>query len=544
MIENIRKYSGLMIVIFVVLFISFFFMDTGSMRALGGGGTAIKIDGRSYSAKEVERLGSSSMQLLGGLAGGANFELLMFQQAMVGNPRSESEAVENFFVSRMILRQARDEFGIYPGEDEISSYIRGLPLFAGPDGGFDAQSYREFVQNRLGRFGMTEEDVRDLVADFLVSRQLERVIGSGLAASREATAAQMALDNQQIDVQLGHLAIDPYQEKIEPTEEEIREYWETIQDSFTTEEKRSFSYVIVTPELPELPEAGPPAAEDEDEAARAAREEREQERARIAEERRKKQLEISGRVDDFLVRIEEEEDATFESLAAEYGWEVGKTPLFPASEPPAELDVSLRNSTRASRAVEELFALQETSDPFSNLSDALAVGENEWLVARLQEVEPSRVKTFEEARDEARAQYIAEKALEDLKAAGEEAIATIREAMEAGATFADAAKEAGLEGVHEVEDLTRFYRPQAENEPQNLFEAARTVEPGTLAELIVEPDRVFILHVGDREVVREPNQAERIDAMVGSAEAGLRTYAYMAWLGSRLEAANVESAYR
>ena len=36
MIEQMRKYSGLMIVILVIVFISFFFMDTRSMQGLAG----------------------------------------------------------------------------------------------------------------------------------------------------------------------------------------------------------------------------------------------------------------------------------------------------------------------------------------------------------------------------------------------------------------------------------------------------------------------------------------------------------------------------
>jgi hypothetical protein len=46
---------------------------------------------------------------------------------------SQDDAAEKFFVGRMIIRQAKEEFGIYPGNDEISAYLKTLRVFAGPD---------------------------------------------------------------------------------------------------------------------------------------------------------------------------------------------------------------------------------------------------------------------------------------------------------------------------------------------------------------------------------------------------------------------------
>ena len=81
-------------------------------------------------------------------------------------------------------------------------------------------------------------------------------------------------------------------------------------------------------------------------------------------------------------------------------------------------------------------------------------------------------------------------------------------------------------------------------EPKNLFEAARNVDPGTLAEPIFESDRAFILHVAKREVVKEPTAATRLDSEVTARANENETIAFTGWITARTEAAKVEQLYK
>ena len=182
-------------------------------------------------------------------------------------------------------------------------------------------------------------------------------------------------------------------------------------------------------------------------------------------------------------------------------------------------------------------------DAASRVSEPIAVGEGQWLVARLDGEEASRVKTYAEARADARAQYILEKGIEGLKAAAEEASGKIKEGLAAKKSFADAAKEAGVTEVKTVANVTRTYRPDALSEPQGLFEEARTTDPGALTNTIVESDRAFIVHVVKREVVKEENAAARLDAEVSNSAAGNAFAAFHSWLAAETEAAKVEDLY-
>jgi len=553
MIENIRKYTGLMTVIFVILFISFFFLDSRSVRNVGGGHAVLKIAGRTYYDKEYNNLGTSSFELASNLARSGDFGLYQFLMSLSAGATSEKTASEKFFIGRMILRNAKEEFGVFPGDEEISTYLRSLRVFTGPDKKFSAEAYRNFIDKGIGRLGMTEKDLRELASDVLASKKINAIIGSGLSVDRDAATKNLALENQQITGELAKLQLTPYEEKIQPTEEEIKKYWERISDSFTTEPRRKFTYIIATPAPtaePKTDDAAEPAvdpnaSEEVKKAATAKKEEAKAKRAAAAaEERRKNQLALDGQVDDFLFKLEDQKGTGFEDLAKANQWEVKTSELLPRSAAPKELDVALRSSSRGDKAIDQLFQIQETSDPFSKISEAIAIGENQWIVARLDGEEKSRPKTFEEARAEARAQLISEKAAEAMKTAATDAVTKIKTSLVAGKSFADAAKEAGITEHKAFSAIKSSYRPDSATEPQNLFESARTIDPGTIAEVITESDRAFILYVAKREVVKEADAAAKIDAELASRANENETIAFASWIAARTEAAKVEQLYK
>lgn len=553
MIEYLRKYTGLTIVVFVILFISFFFMDSSSMRSMGSGQAMLKIGGRTYSDKEYNTLGKGSFKLASALASSGEYSMYPFLMGITTGATSQDDAPERFFIGRMLIRQAKDDFGIYPGEKEISSYLRTFQTFAGPDGKFDPEVFNKFITNYMGQFGMTEKDLRELASDILATQQIMAIVGSGLTVEKDTVAKALALQNQLITGQVAKLDLAPFQAKIEPTEEEIKAYWETISDAFMTEPQRKFTYILAAPTavedtpLPDKPETLAEAAASDD-AKKAAAKKKEEDQAKhaaeMAEKRRAAQLELDSRVSDFLDEIVDQKGERFEELAKQFNFEVKTTDFFPQSAPPKELDMDQRATSRGGKAVDQLFIIEETTDPLSKISPGIPVGENQWIVARMDDEEKARAKTYEEARDEARAQYIIEKAVEALKQATDEAIVKIKEQLTAGKSFTEAANEAGVTEIKDFTAITSTFRPDSQTEPANLFTAAQTVDPGTVADPIIESDRSFILFVEKREVVKEPEIAAKIDSEVTSRANENETIAFAAWMASRTDDAKVQQLYK
>ena len=120
----------------------------------------------------------------------------------------------------------------------------------------------------------------------------------------------------------------------------------------------------------------------------------------------------------------------------------------------------------------------------------------------------------------------------------------IKAALAAGKSFADAAKEVGINETTTFTAVTKTSTPDGATQPQNLFEAARNLDPGTVADVITESDRAFILYVAKREVVKEENAAARIDSEVSTQTNSNETYAFAGWIAERTEAAKVEELYK
>lgn len=554
MIENLRKYTGLIIVVFVILFISFFFLDSSSVRNLGSGHPILKIAGRTYSDKEFNTLGSSSLELTSNLARSGDFGLYQFLMGLSSGATSQNDAAEKFFTGRMLLRQAKEDFGVLPGDEEISAYLRTLKVFAGPDQKFNSDAYRNFIEKGMGRLGLTEKDLRELASDVLASKKINAIVGSGLSVDRSTVTSNLALENQQITGSVAKFELSPFEAKIEPTEDEIKKYWETISDSFTTEARRKFTYIIATPTAaadtapdPVAPESIADAAAS-DEVKKATAKKKDEEKAKravaLAEDNRKNQLELDTLVDDFLFDLEQQKGAGFEELAKTNGWELKTSDLFPLSDAPKDLAVKIRSASRPGNATDALFLIKESSDPFSKISEAIAVGENQWIVARLDEEEKSRPKTYAEARAEARAQYISEKAAEAMKTAANEAVTRINLLLAAGKPFPEAAKDAGILDTKAFTAIISTYRPDEATEPKNLFEASRNLDPGKIADLITEPDRTFILYVEKREVLKADETNAKIDSEIASRINENETLAFAAWIATRTEDAKVEQLYK
>ncbi|MCX6874615.1 MAG: SurA N-terminal domain-containing protein [Verrucomicrobia bacterium] len=556
MIEKIHRYKALLVFGLVLVAAAFVFGDfsRGRRNSVGGGTAILRIAGKTYDDKAYNKLGNAPVSLAQIILRSGDFTPYQFVFELAKGASSESDLAEKFLVGRMLLRDAKDEFGIHPGDVEVSAFIRSMKAFTGPGQAFDEKKYRAFIDKDIGRLGLTENDLLALASDILAHRKLKTLLNAGLGTDRDTVAKDLALKKQQITADLTRLDLAPFEDKIQPSEEEIKAYWEPIKDGFKTTPRRKFSYILVTPPLP--PDAAAAAEPKEtlaeaaasDEAKAAARKKKEEEKAlraaKNAEERRKIQLETDSKVDDFTYQIEQDKGAGFEDQAKAIGWEIKTTDLFTLSEAPADLAIKVRASSRNSKAADELFRIQETSDPVSRFAPPIPVGDSQWLIGRLDGEEKSREKTYSEARAEARAQFIAEKAAADLKAAAEDAITKIKASLAAGKSFAEAAKDAGLAEAKAVKDITSSYKPEGATEPQNLFQAASNVDPGAIADPIIESDRAFILHVVKREVVKDPSNASAVDSAVTAAITSNETYVFDSWLASRIEAAKVEQLYK
>lgn len=551
MIENIRRYTGLIFVVIVLLLLGFIFMDAGSMlrSSAGGGGTILSINGRGYSQKDYNNLGVGPLRLASALRGmdQGSFEMMRFMQTLaavddapanVSQAEYESLQARRFFVNRMLLREARDEFGVHPSDAEVAEFIQGLAVFGsqpqagampGMPGEFDQTSYNQFIQQGIGRFGLSESDFQELVRDVIAGSKLREIIGGGLPGNRSQAEAMAVVDVQALDAIISPIDKASFRESIDPSEEELRTYWELVKDAYLTEKRIKVSYLLLSPEQVEAEES--PADAEEDAAAEDA-ENAAEEDPELAERKAEAEKQLAIDVDGFLIGLEDSDGSKFESLAGEHGWDLVATDWFTRDEVPADLQLQPRGTSVGVGVTQLLFDLRTGPDPLAPFTKAVAVGEDQWFIARLDEVEESRVKTFEEAEEELRADYIDEKADEKLDEFVTGKIAALKEKLEAGEGYAEAAEALELE----VKDLRSFTVSESldnEFEARAIFQASATTNPGELADPLYQEDRAVIIYVEDRTIVKDDNRGQQVDNYLSNLGRQNENAAFAAWIDQR-----------
>lgn len=541
MIEHLRKYTGLIIIVVALLFVGLaFFGDNANLgQSNRNDPPAISVDGTSYSYSDIQKGGTAARRLTMSL-----FLMDLLQATDAFEMGDDEQADQRFFVNRLILKQARNEFGVHPSDAEVAESRANVRIFSDQvTGAFDQAAYNNVVKN-LGSLGMTEQDMIELLRDNLAIQKLSTIIGAGLAADPKIAAEQTASSDQQVSIQVARVPLSKFQESIKPTDEELQAAWETTKDKYQTERRVKVSHVIVKPKYPEIEKEAPklPDAVTE-EAKKAAEKEaadkKAKEEAELAVKKREVDTALADLVDIFLEDLEKTQGEDFEKLATDNGWEFTTTEMFARTGVPPELSMNLRSASNPRPVADLIFNLKLGGEPMSRFTDALLIPDGAFLIARLDEEEPVRVKTFEEAKEEVRTDFIAKASGEALKKDADEKAAKIREGLAAGKAFADIAKELGLEpkahGPFKATD-----KLDGEADVTTLFQSASLVDPGALADPVLRPDGSLFVFVEKRELVEDPTRADRVQGSLTNMSRSLQRDAFSAWIKDKLESTRVE----
>jgi hypothetical protein len=125
MIEHLRKYTGLIIFVIALLFVGLAFLGDNANLGRGSNDPAyLSVDGTSYSVSDFRKKGESARALGSGLG---LYQYLITMGGLGG--ANEDEASKQFFVNRLIVEQACGEFGIHPGDEEVTAALKAMPVF-------------------------------------------------------------------------------------------------------------------------------------------------------------------------------------------------------------------------------------------------------------------------------------------------------------------------------------------------------------------------------------------------------------------------------
>ncbi len=233
--------------ILVIMIISLLSWQKGIGPGQGGGsGRDFRVYGKTVSRSEFEHAKDAQA-----------FALTL----QMGQPVHRNQIDDRQVLATLALLEKARKLGIRVGDEEIAQRIRVMPVFQ-ENGEFSENRLKSLLSNELMQRHLTEDDFRQIVADQIaVARMLELVSTTALVAPEEA---QQRLNQMNEKTEIAVAKFDQKSFKApEPTEEQLKKYYEENGDRFKVGRKVKVMYV----EFP-IPPA-PKPAEPSDEELRA-----------------------------------------------------------------------------------------------------------------------------------------------------------------------------------------------------------------------------------------------------------------------------------
>ncbi len=282
-LEFIRKNSILVLIVIAAVALGLVMMDYSGKGSMFSNDYYIQVNGTSYNYPETEMLGGNGREYLSSLVSSVhqriqdNFDadgneeldaeeqkkadewvetnpqveealaLIQLAYQTWGRGVTEDDSV-NFAISRAMLQEQAKELGIRASKEQVDAFIRSFPAFVKADGSFDQSLYQRLAGYRNGVANNNQERAfRSVISDLITWQSLRSMLTQGVTYNRAAASGLIDAMNQKMLGKTAWLPLHAVTEPAEPTEEELKAWWETHKHNYKSEEKRIVSIYTLTP---------------------------------------------------------------------------------------------------------------------------------------------------------------------------------------------------------------------------------------------------------------------------------------------------------
>ena len=246
---------------------------------------------------------------------------------------------------------------------------------------------------------------------------------------------------------------------------------------------------------------------------------------------------LSSSFEEFYQKLVDNEGEDFEAIAKDSGYEIKKSEFFSKTDPPKELS-GVIDSLQIGKISDAAFELPEDGDSDEQLSDPYRTSDG-WFLIRLDEVEESLPLTFEKAKVQVTVDLKKKMAREQMIKEANELFGQLTEKIEAGKSFAEAAKElekevAEVTGLTEGQTFNFGQRSQKLPDPPE-FIATQYTNPGKLSPIYFSPSeeeatQAQIIFVEKRELAKKDEFDTDFGTLYDSITSSIRFVALSNWL--------------
>ncbi|MCU6266754.1 peptidylprolyl isomerase [Serratia ureilytica] len=236
MMDNLRAAANHVVlkIILALIILSFVLTGVGNYLIGGSGDYAAKVNGQTIERAQLEQAFQSErsrmQQQLGDqfsvLAGNEGYMQQMRRQVL-------SQLIDN-----MLLDQYAKKLGLAVSDDQIKDAIRKAPYFQ-TNGQFDNAKYLDLI----GRMGYTADNFAQSMRQQLVNQQLIQAFGESGFVLPSESQAMAALVLQERDVRLATIDLKALQAKQSAGDDELKAYYDQNKNSFIAPEQVKVSYI-------------------------------------------------------------------------------------------------------------------------------------------------------------------------------------------------------------------------------------------------------------------------------------------------------------
>lgn len=205
----------------------------GSVNSVGAvGDTEISVD--RYARELQNEISRLSQQF------GTNISFAQAQAFGIPN------AVLQRIMSTVALENEAERLGISVGDDRVRDQILEITAFQGVDGQFDREGYRFALENA----GLSESEFEEGLRADAARALLQEAASAAVMMPGVYAETLLTYSRETRDITWATLTPEDLDEPVgEPTEEELRAYWEENEDAFMLPETRDITYAWLTPEM-------------------------------------------------------------------------------------------------------------------------------------------------------------------------------------------------------------------------------------------------------------------------------------------------------
>lgn len=196
----------------------------------GGNDRVAKVGGASVTTAELNQAASSAVERQRQENPTANIRQLVAAGGL-------DKLLDQIIDGKAIVEFGK-RIGVVIGDRLIDSEITKIPSFAGPDGRFSEAAYRQILQQQ----GLSEQAVRDEIAQGLTARQLLVPASFGAVAPREMTMRYAAMFKETRNGAIALIPSAAFLPTEKPTDAALNTYYRANQARYTRPERRVLRY--------------------------------------------------------------------------------------------------------------------------------------------------------------------------------------------------------------------------------------------------------------------------------------------------------------